>query len=361
MAGGGTGGHVMPLIAVAAELRSQGAGCVFVGTRGGMEAELAPKHGFPIEWIEIGGLNRVGLRKMLAAAFQLPTAVLRARRILKSHGALAVFSTGGYAAGPTVIAAILAGTPVVAMEPNAIPGIVSRMTGRWVRHALVSFEETIRHFPPGRAERAGLPIREEFFRIGPPEPAAPFQVLVTGGSRGARSLNRAVREAWPILHERLPKVSITLQCGPPEESELKAAFAQSGLEGGVTAFLDDMPAAYSRASLIVSRSGAGAVSEIAAAGRPSILIPFPFAADDHQKHNALAMVRAGAAVMIEDRELDGAALANAIIDIAASPERARLMGEAARTLATPGAARRAAELLLQCTGNIDRLRKPPEQ
>lgn len=361
MAGGGTGGHVMPLIAVAAELRSQGAECVFIGTRGGMEATLAPKHGFPIEWIEIGGLNRVGLRKMLSTAFQLPAAIFRARRILKSRRALAVFSTGGYAAGPTVIAAILSGIPVVAMEPNAIPGIVSRLTGRWVRHALVSFEETIGRFPAGRAERAGLPIRDEFFRIGPPGRDAHFHVLVTGGSRGARSLNKATRQAWPILRERLPQVAVTLQCGPSEESDLKAAFAQSGLAGGVTAFLDDMPAAYARASLIVSRSGAGAVSEIAAAGRPSILVPFPFAADDHQKYNALAMVRAGASIMIEDKELDGETLAKAIIDVASSTERARSMGEAARTLATPGAARRAAGLLMQCAGSIDRLRKPPEQ
>ena len=259
MAGGGTGGHVMPLIAVASELRSQGGKCVFVGTRNGMEAALAPKHGFPIEWIEIGGLNRVGLRKMISTAIQLPSAVLRARRILKLHQAQAVFSTGGYAAGPTVIAALLAGTPVVAMEPNAIPGIVSRLTGRWVRHALVSFEETIGRFPPGRAERAGLPIRDEFFRITPVAPDAPFHVLVTGGSRGARSLNKAARESWPVLRESPVRVSMTLQCGPSEEAELQAAFKGSGLDGEVTAFLDDMPAAYARASLIVSRSGAGAV------------------------------------------------------------------------------------------------------
>ncbi|MBA3976010.1 MAG: undecaprenyldiphospho-muramoylpentapeptide beta-N-acetylglucosaminyltransferase [Candidatus Solibacter sp.] len=361
MAGGGTGGHVMPLIAVAAELRGQGGKCLFIGTRNGMEAALAPKHGFPIEWIEIGGINRAGLRKMLWSALQLPAAVLRARRILKSHRAAAVFSTGGYAAGPTVIAAILTGTPVVAVEPNAIPGIVSRLTARWVRHALVSFDQTIRHFPPGRAERAGLPIREEFFRIAPPAPDAPFHVLVTGGSRGARSLNKAAREAWPVLREGAPRVSMTLQCGPSEEAELKAAFEGSGLDGEVTAFLDGMPAAYARASLIVSRSGAGAVSEIAAAGRPSILVPFPFAADGHQKHNALAMARAGAAVMIEDRDLDGASLARAIIDFAADPERARSMGAAARSLAMPGAARRAAGLLRECAGNIDRVRKPPEQ
>jgi len=157
MAGGGTGGHVMPSLAVATELRRRGHECVFVGTHTGMEAQLAPKHGFQIDWIEIGGLNRVGWGKAAATLPQLPVAVLQARLILKRRRAAAVFSMGGYVAGPVVAAAILSRTPIVAMEPNAMPGLVSRHTARWVRHALVSFEETERYFPRGRAERTGLP------------------------------------------------------------------------------------------------------------------------------------------------------------------------------------------------------------
>ncbi len=361
MAGGGTGGHVMPSLAVATELRRRGHECVFVGTHTGMEAQLAPKHGFQIDWIEIGGLNRVGWGKAAATLPQLPVAVLQARLILKRRRAAAVFSMGGYVAGPVVAAAILSRTPIVAMEPNAMPGLVSRHTARWVRHALVSFEETERYFPRGRAERTGLPVRDEFFAIAPAAPSPPFHVLITGGSRGARSLNRAAREAWPLLAQGPSTVTVTLQCGQAEADDLQAVFRGCGLGGEVVAFLDDMPAAYAEASLVVSRSGAGAVSEIAASGRPSILIPFPFAADDHQKHNALAMVRAGASVMIEDSELDGPRLAGEILRLVSDPSTAAKMGVNARALARPGAAQRAANLLEQCAGNIDSAADTPEQ
>lgn len=361
MAGGGTGGHVVPSLAVATELRRRGHECVFVGTRAGMEAQLAPKHGFEIEWIEIGGLNRVGWRKAAVTLPQLPAAVLQALRFLRHRRAAAVFSMGGYVAGPVVAAAIINRTPIVAMEPNAMPGLVSRHTARWVRRALVSFEETEHFFPPGRAERTGLPVREEFFGIAPAAPCSPFHVLITGGSRGARSLNRAAREAWPLLARSPSPVTVTLQCGQSEASELQTAFRDSGLGGEVVAFLDDMPAAYAAASLVVSRSGAGAVSEIAASGRPSILIPFPFAADDHQRHNALAMVRAGASVMIEDNELDGPRLAHEILRLVSDPRTAEEMGANARKLARPGAAKRAANLLEEYAGNIDSASDRPEQ
>lgn len=361
MAGGGTGGHVVPSLAVAAELRRRGHTCIFAGTRAGMEARLAPERGFPIEWIEIGGLNRVGWRKAAGTLLQLPAAIVQAHRILKRHSAAAVFSMGGYVAGPVVAAAILSRIPIVTMEPNAMPGLVSRLTARWVRHALVSFDETRHRFPKGRAEISGLPVREEFFAIGEAASGGRFHVLITGGSRGARSLNKAAREAWPALVQSAAPVSVTLQCGRDEAAGLQAEFESSGLAGEVTAFIDDMPAAYRRASLVVSRSGAGAVSEIAAAGRPSILVPFPFAADDHQKHNAMAMVRAGAAVMIEDRELDGARLAREILRFASERDAIASMGSKARAMAHPGAARRAADVLEECAGIVDRAESAPEQ
>lgn len=361
MAGGGTGGHVVPSLAVAAELKKRGHRCVFAGTRAGMEARLVPPNGFPIEWIEIGGLNRVGWRKAATTILQLPRSVMQARRILRRHGAAAVFSMGGYVAGPVVAAAILSRIPIVAMEPNAMPGLVSRLTGRWVRHALVSFEETLGYFPAGRAEVTGLPVRQEFFAVDTAASRGPFHVLLTGGSRGARSLNKAAREAWPVLAKSPVPVVLTVQSGQAEAERMKAGFAESGLEGEVTAFIDDMPKAYGRASLIVSRSGAGAVSEIAAAGRASILIPFPFAADDHQKHNAMAMVRAGASILIEDKDLDGARLAGEIIRLASDGAAAAAMGAKARTLAHPGAAQRAADLLEECAGSIDSAERSPKQ
>jgi UDP-N-acetylglucosamine--N-acetylmuramyl-(pentapeptide) pyrophosphoryl-undecaprenol N-acetylglucosamine transferase len=326
-----------------------------------MEARLAPADGFEIEWFEIGGLNRVGWRKAASTLLQLPAAIVRALGILKRHSAVAVFSMGGYVAGPVVAAAILSRIPIVAMEPNAMPGLVSRLTARWVRHALVSFDETLGRFPAGRAERSGLPVRDEFFGIPPAPAVAPFHVLITGGSRGASSLNRAARESWQVLGESPIPISVTLQCGQAEAAELEAAFESSGVAGEVTAFIDDMAAAYGRASLVVSRSGAGAVSEIAAAGRPSILVPFPFAADDHQKHNALAMVRAGASVMIEDSEISGARLAGEIVRIASGPAQAAAMGVNARAMAHPGAARRAADLLERCAGIVDSAEPGPKQ
>ncbi len=360
MAGGGTGGHVMPSLAVATELRRRGHECVFVGTHTGMEAQLAPKHGFQIDWIEIGGLNRVGWGKAAATLPQLPVAVLQARLILKRRRAAAVFSMGGYVAGPVVAAAILSRTPIVAMEPNAMPGLVSRHTARWVRHALVSFEETELYFPRGRAERT---------------PARPRRVLRHCTRCTVPAISRADHrrqpvapghstgrpEAWPVLAQSPSTVTVTLQCGQAEADDLQAVFRGCGLGGEVVAFLDDMPAAYAEASLVVSRSGAGAVSEIAASGRPSILIPFPFAADDHQKHNALAMVRAGASAMIEDSELDGPRLAGEILRLVSDPPTAAKMGVSARALARPGAAQRAANLLEQCAGNIDSAADTPEQ
>lgn len=345
MAGGGTGGHVMPLLAVAGELRARGHECLFIGTRRGLEARLAPARGFPIEWIDIGGLQRVGGLRALRTLAQLPLGIARCLRLLARWRAAAVFSLGGYVAAPPLAAAMLRRTPIVAMEPNAAPGLVTRRFARFTRRALVQFEETLRCFPPGRAELCGLPVREEFFSIDWRPPAGVLRVLITGGSRGARTLNRAAREMFPLLAHA--PVEVTVQTGEDELAPTAQALAASGARGAATAFIDDMPAAYRAADLIVSRSGAGAVSEIAAAARPAILAPFPFAADDHQRHNALAMARAGAALVLEDASLTGAALARLLLDLRARPDELERMSRAARSLARPGGARRAADVLLE--------------
>lgn len=343
MAGGGTGGHVMPLLAVAGELRRRGHECLFVGTQHGMEARLAPNNGFEIEWIEIGGLNRVSLAQALKSLLQLPVGVLRCRNLLKRRRAAAVFSLGGYVAGPVVIGAASCGVPVIAMEPNAIPGLVTRKMARFVKRALVSFDETLGYFPAGRAEVTGLPVRAAFFNMQWEMPAGEFRVLVTGGSRGSRTLNRAARECFPLL-KGLP-VRMTVQTGSEEREEVAAVLSASGASGEVESFIDDMPAAYRSTHLVVSRSGAGAVSEVAAAGRPSVLVPFPFAADDHQRHNAEAMVRAGAAKTVADSEMTGRRLFEFIERMRHAPERLEQMSRAARAMARPGAAERAADVV----------------
>jgi UDP-N-acetylglucosamine--N-acetylmuramyl-(pentapeptide) pyrophosphoryl-undecaprenol N-acetylglucosamine transferase len=248
-----------------------------------------------------------------------------------------VFSMGGYVAAPPMIAAILARVPVVVMEPNAHAGFTSRRLGRYARQALITFEETARYFP--RHEVTGLPVRPEFFAIAPKPRGAVLQVLVTGGSRGARRLNQAVREAAPLLRS-LP-VKIKLQGG----ADLQPI---DGVE--TTAFIDDMPAAFAHADLVIARSGAGALAELAAAGKPSILVPFPHAADDHQTKNAQAMARTGAARLVPDAEFTGERLAQEIRSALESPETLEKMARQARLLACPGAAARAASVLEEVAG-----------
>lgn len=345
MAGGGTGGHVIPALAVARELRGRGRETFFVGTERGMEARLAPGEGFRFERIEIGGLKRVGLRQTASTLWQLPISTMQASRLLDTNQVAAVFSMGGYVAGPPVIAALLRRVPVVVMEPNAVPGLTNRRIARFVARALISFPETARYFPQGRTEVTGLPVREEFFAL-PPEPSDPdFTILITGGSQGSRTLNRASRESWPLFRQSVLPVRIIHQSGPGAVDELRSAFAESGLAGEVQSFIADMPAAFARARLVVCRSGAGAVAELAAAGRPSILSPFPFAADQHQLRNAEAFARAGAAWVVPDSEMTGERLFRSVSASAAKPDVLARMGLAARELAHPGAARRAADVL----------------
>jgi UDP-N-acetylglucosamine--N-acetylmuramyl-(pentapeptide) pyrophosphoryl-undecaprenol N-acetylglucosamine transferase len=348
MAGGGTGGHVVPALAVAAELRKQGHDSLFIGTRQGLEARLVPEAGFEIEWIDIGGLNRVGLSQKVRTLGQLGAAVLRSRELLRDRRVAAVFSMGGYVAGPVMIASVTRRLPLAVMEPNAIPGMAARQMSRFVDRALVNFEEARRYFPAGRSERCGLPVREEFFRLSWNPPGDVFRVLITGGSRGARSLNRATRDSWPLFAQSKAAVSLTLQCGAGDQADtLAREFETTGLPGHVTPFIADMPAAYAHADLVVSRSGAGALSELAAAGKPSVLVPFPFAADDHQRHNAEAMQRAGAARMVLDESFTGKALFDTVCELRGRVAELESMSRAAKSLARPGAAARAAEVMLE--------------
>lgn len=347
MAGGGTGGHVIPALAVARELRERGHEPVFFGTREGFESKLVPEAGFAIEWIEIGGLNRTGWAQTLRTLAVLPGSVLRCLRLLKKYRPAAVFSMGGYVAGPVLMAAILQRIPIVAMEPNAMPGLTNRWISRFVARALLSFKEAARYFPKGRTELIGLPVRREFFDIAPRAPVEVMTVLITGGSRGARSLNRAARESWVLFKASGLPVRLLHQTGKEAYEEIAREFDLSGLDGEVMAFIDDMPAAFSKADLVVCRSGAGAVAEIAAAGRPAILVPFPFAADDHQLHNAEALSRMGAACLVPDAELSGQRLFEEIRGLAERPGEMREMGKRARGFAHPNAAKRATDLLLE--------------
>jgi UDP-N-acetylglucosamine--N-acetylmuramyl-(pentapeptide) pyrophosphoryl-undecaprenol N-acetylglucosamine transferase len=339
MAGGGTGGHVLPLIAVAEELRRKGHEVLFIGTKNGIEARLVPAKGFAIEYIEIGGLKRVGWRQILQTLWKLPLSTLRLRSSLR---AAAIFSMGGYVAGPTVLAALMRGIPVIAMEPNAVPGITNLRLARYVRKTLLALADTARYFPAGKTEVTGLPVREEFFSIVPRPRGETLRLLITGGSGGSRTLNQAARQSWGLFRAAAFPVYILHQTGRDAFEETRAAFAESGLQGEVVPFIENMAEAFASSDLVLSRAGAGAVAELAAAGKPSILVPFPFAADDHQLRNAEAFERAGAATLVLDRDLTGERLFQAVTSVGAQLEP---MAAAARGLARPGATRRIADLL----------------
>lgn len=344
MTGGGTGGHVFPALAVARLLRERGHKLLFIGTRAGMEARLVPEAGYEIEFVRSGSLKRVGMRQRFQTAWQLPLGIATASRRLQRFGAHAVFSTGGFVAGPVMAAAVLRRVPLIVMEPNAIPGFANRRVAGRVYRALIGFESTRKWFPTGKSEVTGLPVRPEFFGVQPKQ-GGTFTVLITGGSRGARTLNRASRECWPLLKESGAPIRIVHQTGAAEHEELARQFATAGVEGEVVPFIRDMPEVFAQADLIVSRAGAGAVNEIAAAGMPSIFVPLPFAADDHQRRNAEAFVQAGAARMVLDAEMNGQRLFREIEDLRRNPADLDRMRTSVRQFARPGAAERAADLL----------------
>ncbi len=346
--GGGTGGHVIPALAVADQLRSRGHSVVYFGTGEGMEARLVPQSGFPLERISIGGLNRVGWRQVLATCWLLPAGILRCWRRLGQLRPAAVFSLGGYVAGPVIAAAWLRRLPIVAMEPNAIPGLTHRLAKRMFARVLLGVAEAQKHFPSTPCEFTGIPVRQEFSEAGPLSLTPPFRILITGGSQGSRTLNQAFQQSWPLFRQAGLPVRFLHQCGRAASPDLQRDFAASGLEGEVAAFIDDMPSAFAQAALIVSRAGASTVAELAASRRPAVLVPFPFAAGDHQRHNAEILAGAGAARLVPDAEMDGNRFFEEIAALVREPEQLRRMGVAAGQLWRPGAARRAAEILEEC-------------
>jgi UDP-N-acetylglucosamine--N-acetylmuramyl-(pentapeptide) pyrophosphoryl-undecaprenol N-acetylglucosamine transferase len=350
MCGGGTAGHVMPLLAVAEELRTRGQQPFFIGTQSGFEGRLVPERNFPFETVEIGGFQGVGLARQAKLLYQLPLAIAKCIASIRNKKPVACFSLGGYAAAPPVIAATLLGLPVVVMEPNAIPGMVNRWMGKFAYKAMLSFPQAAPYFPARAVEISGLPVRNEFFQIEPRPESPRLSVLITGGSQGSQTLNRAARQLWPLLAESKLDIRLVHQCGRKEERELQRDFAATGLSGTVSAFIQDMPQAFAEADLVVCRSGAGTVCELAAAGRPAILVPFPFAADDHQTRNAEAMAAAGAGLLVKDAGMTGESLFRLLRDFHADRVRLRQMAAQALALRKPGAAQRAANLLLEFAG-----------
>ena len=341
IAGGGTGGHIIPALAIADALRAGdgGAEVLFLGTPRGLESKLVPQAGYPLELIEVGQLKNVSLATRMRTMADLPRALLRARALLRSFRPHVAVGVGGYASGPAMAAAILAGVPTLAFEPNAAPGLANRLVGKRVSAAAVNFAPAARFFQ--NAEVTGIPVREAFFLLGDrPAEAAPH-LLVFGGSQGARALNRVVPSILKKLLEAIPGLTVLHQAGSRAFEETRAAFMASGADPAhwqVSAFLDDMPQQFAIADLVLARSGASTVAELCAAGKPSLLVPFPMAADDHQRRNAEVLVGAGAAVLLPETELTPERLLAELQQLFSHPERLRGMSVQARTLARRDAA-----------------------
>jgi len=345
IAGGGTGGHVIPALAIAQHLKKQfGAEVLFIGTARGIETRLVPQAGFPLELIQVGALKNVSLMKRAKTMFDLPRAIAASSRMLSDFDPEVVIGVGGYASGPAMVAAIRRRLPTLAFEPNVVPGFANRMIARWVSAAAVHFEETCRYFPNCRV--TGVPVRAAFFSI-PPKTGGTPTLLVFGGSQGARAINQAMIESLAGLRAKIPGIHIIHQTGQRDYDHVLAAYQQSGISGEVHKFIDDMPGTFGRADLLVCRSGASTVGEITAAGKPAIFVPFPAAADDHQNVNARALERVGAAVVVEESNLGAAYLVDTIAALISDSSRLRSMSAAAKSLAHPKAVEEIAEMVKQ--------------
>jgi UDP-N-acetylglucosamine--N-acetylmuramyl-(pentapeptide) pyrophosphoryl-undecaprenol N-acetylglucosamine transferase len=337
LAGGGTGGHVIPALAIANELKkSYGAEVLFIGTARGIENRLVPAAGYALQLVRVGALKNVGLMTRAKTAFDLPRAVWAAARMLNEFAPDVVIGVGGYASGPAMLAAVVKHIPTLAFEPNVVPGFANRVVARFVSGAAVHFEETAKCFR--HAEVTGVPVRQAFFDIEPKRSGTPT-LLVFGGSQGAHAINEAMIRCLPELRRQAPGIHIIHQTGERDYNDALAAYKSLGESAEVFKFIEDMPAAFARADLVVCRSGASTVAEITAAGKPAIFVPFPRAADDHQRVNAEALARVGAAVVVEESKLEGVWLAETISALLGDPPRLEAMSGAARELAHPNAAR----------------------
>jgi UDP-N-acetylglucosamine--N-acetylmuramyl-(pentapeptide) pyrophosphoryl-undecaprenol N-acetylglucosamine transferase len=348
IAGGGTGGHIFPALAVARALVSRyAAEILMVGTPRGLESRLVPEAGFKLRLIEVGPLNQVSLLTKLRTVAELPRSVFACKRIIREFNPGAVLGVGGYASGPAMAAALWMNVPTMAFEPNAMPGLANRLIGKRVQAAAINFPAAAKWFR--YAELTGVPVRAEFFSLAPPTGAP--HLLIFGGSQGARILNTHMPRVVPALLDRVPGLTILHQSGLRNFDVTEADYKASSADPArieVRPFLSDMAAQLGRAHLVVTRSGASTVGEEAAAGKPALLVPFARAADEHQRRNAEAMQAAGAAVMLEEKDLDvPGKLLDTLVGLLSSPERLASMSAAARAQSHPGAAERIADRLAQ--------------
>lgn len=350
IAGGGTGGHIFPGIAIAQEFKRRNAETqiLFIGTARGLETKIVPREGFDLHLIEVTALKRVSWIKRIKSLLMLPKSFLAVRSLIQQFKPDVVIGVGGYASGPMVLIAALMGVPTLVAEPNALPGFTNRILARFVRSAAVTFEEARRFFG-AKAEITGNPVRAEFFAIPPKSPADhdAIHVFITGGSQGARAINLAMIGALPLLAEEKDRLSITHQTGESDYDKVRATYLELGWRVEVKPFVEQMVDEFAKADLVICRAGATTVAELAAAGKPALMIPFPFAADDHQRKNAEAIERAGAGRMILQAELTPERLAQELLWLTRDPQQLARMAETSKKLGHPDAAAKVVDLALK--------------
>jgi UDP-N-acetylglucosamine--N-acetylmuramyl-(pentapeptide) pyrophosphoryl-undecaprenol N-acetylglucosamine transferase len=341
IAGGGTGGHLYPGVAVAREMQRQRPGTVvtFAGTARGIESRVVPREGFELDLIRSAGLKGKSIAARLKGVALLPLSALDAWRLLSRRRPRLVVGVGGYSSGPVVALAALRGIPTLLLEQNAVPGLTNRMLARVVRAAAVTYEQTLPYFR-GKGFVAGNPVRAGFLQPASPSsaPRAALGVLIFGGSQGAHAINVACVAAAPKLAAAAAPLAVNHQTGESDVALVREGYERAGLAARVEPFLFEMHREMSAADLVVCRAGASTLAEVTAAGKPAILVPLPTATDDHQRQNARVLAEAGAAELIEQRELTGDRLAAAMLALAGDADRRARMAAAARRLAKPDAA-----------------------
>jgi len=338
---GGTGGHVFPALAVADDLRARGWRVVWLGARTGMEARLVPQHGHEMAWVRFSGLRGKGWLARLLLPANLLVAFWQSLRAIRAHRPAVVLGMGGYIAFPGGMMAALLGRPLVIHEQNSIAGLANRVLARVADRILTAFPGAL-----PRSQLVGNPVRGDIAGVAPPAQrfagrSGPLRLLVVGGSLGAVALNDLVPQALALLPADSRPV-VMHQAGAKHLDRLRATYAAAGVEASIVAFIDDMADAYAAADLVIARAGATTVAELAAAGVAAILVPFPFAVDDHQTTNAHYLADAGAAILVQQRDLRPAGLADTLRGLAR--ERLLAMAEKARTLGRPDATRAVADV-----------------
>jgi UDP-N-acetylglucosamine--N-acetylmuramyl-(pentapeptide) pyrophosphoryl-undecaprenol N-acetylglucosamine transferase len=348
IAAGGTGGHIYPGIAVAKEIVSRGGNEVlFVGAHGGLETRIVPENGYAIETISSAGLKSVGLAGKIKGLLILPKSFLDAVRLIRKFKPDVAVGAGGYVSGPVLLMASILRVPTMVMDSNALPGFTNRQLGPFVTKAALAFEEAMPHFGK-KGVVIGNPVRKEFFDIGPRPASGEVNLLLFGGSQGARGINNAMIEALPFLEDLKDRLRVVHQTGIHDFETVKAGYQKAGWTNAHTAeYISEMVDRFRDADLVVCRAGATTCAELEAAGRAAIMVPLPTAADDHQRKNAEAMQDAGAARMVLQRDLTGNRLAEEIRDLAGSRESLERMGAAARRLARRDAAKAAVDMVEQ--------------